>query len=205
MKFARLLWLGLVICASPAWAQKSKIEIKNADEATFATRKGEKVNVLKGNVVYEHQGAIMRCDSSWLSSNGNQLIAFSRVSVNQGDSLRMFADQMDYNGKTKILNAIGNVRLNDTKMRLTTDRIRFDRNTRQATYSTGGVIQTQEDHLTSRTGIYFADAKTFRFSHDVVLTNPRYTMVSDTMFFDTQASVARFYGPTTISGKDSRI
>ena len=205
MNVKRLLWLGLLCWSATALAQKSKIEIKNADEATFATRKGEKVNVLKGNVVYEHQGALLRCDSSWLSNSGNQLIAFSRVSVNQGDSLQMFADQMDYNGKTRILNAVGNVRLNDSKMRLATDRIRFDRNTRQATYSTGGVIQTREDHLTSRSGIYFADSKTFRFSQDVVLTNPRYTMQSDTMFFDTQGSIARFFGPTTISGKDSRI
>jgi lipopolysaccharide export system protein LptA len=199
---------GWALCLLPmvSWGQgKSQIRILNADVASLATRAGQKVNVLKGNVRYEHQGALLSCDSSWLSNQSTRLVAFSNVSIVQGDSLRMYADRMDYDGKSRILDAIGNVRLNDSRMRLTTDRIRLDRNTRQAYYGNGGTIQTREDHLVSKVGVYYLESKTFRFSRDVVLTNPRYSVNSDTMFFNTENSWARFYGPTVISGSQSRL
>jgi lipopolysaccharide export system protein LptA len=59
--------------------------------------------------------------------------------------------------------------------------------------------------LTSKIGHYFTNVNEFFFKNDVVLVNPKYTINSDTMMFNTKSEIAYFYGPTHIVSKENTI
>lgn len=148
----------------------------------------------------------MYCDSAWLFSNTNELKAFNNVHINQGDTIHLWGDYLEYSGNTKIATVTGKeVRLKDKKMELLTDRLKYDRNTDQSYYYTGGEITSEENFLVSRQGFYNSKIKLFQFKDSVVLTNPDYVIESDTMLYNSNSRKAYFHGPTTITSDSSFI
>jgi lipopolysaccharide export system protein LptA len=204
--------LGL---SSSSFAQEKKgkrIVIKFAEEWKYSKQRKlgksgkEEKNRLLGNVVFEHEGAVMNCDSAWLFSNENRIQAFSNVKINQGDTLFLWGDYLDYSGNTKLAVVTGDtVRLKDPKMELTTQQLNFNRRTERAYYPYSGTIVNDENILTSKKGDYNTIAKTFYFKDSVLLVNPDYTIVSDTLIYNTISRFAYFYGPTTITSDSSSI
>ncbi len=181
-----------------------RINIENADVGYYKKSQGR--NRLVGNVVFEHEGALMYCDSAWYFSQDNRLEAFENVRINQGDTLFLWGDYLEYNGNTKKALVTGEeVRLKDSKMELVTDRLDYDRNINLAYYFTGGVITSDENVLTSREGYYDSGSKLFRFKDSVVLVNPRYTIESDTLHYNSDSRISYFIGPSTITSDSSFI
>lgn len=169
-------------------------------------QRGSGKNRLLGNVIFEHEGALMYCDSAWLYSEDNRLQAFENVHINQGDTLFLWGDFLEYSGNTRLAKVTGEeVRLKDSKMELVTDRIDYDRNTSLAYYYTGGVITSEENKLTSEEGYYNSKTKLFNFKDSVVLVNPKYTIESDTLLYNSDTRFAYFHGPTTITSDSSHI
>ena len=88
----------------------------------------------------------MDCDSAWYFKDENRIISFRNIEVNQGDSLFMWGDQLEYSGETRQAVVTGDeVKLKDKEMTLTTDRLRLDRNTNIAYYTTGGIVESDEN------------------------------------------------------------
>lgn len=201
-----LLSLVLILSSANAWAQK-KILIKHADEGKYVSGKiaPEEKNTLIGNVRFEHDGALMDCDSAWLFSATNTLKAFGNVKINQGDTLFVYGDKLDYDGNTKLAIMRKNVRLIDDDVQLFTDVLNFDRQSNKAYYTVGGKIIDDETTLVSREGVYFSKTKWYHFRGDVVVTNPEYVIESDTLHYHTERKVALFKGPSTIVGDSSDI
>lgn len=157
-------------------------------------------------MVFEHEGAIMYCDSAWLYSADNRIQAFQNVKINQGDTLFLWGDYLEYSGNTKLAKVTGEeVRLKDSKMELLTDRLDYDRNTNLAYYFTGGHITSDENDLTSTEGYYNSKSKLFNFKDSVILVNPKYTIESDTLLYSSLSRFAFFHGPTTITSDSSFI
>ncbi len=180
------------------------ILIKNAEKGLLNKRSGK--NRLLGNVVFEHEGALMYCDSAWLYAKENRIEAFENVRINQGDTLFLWGDYLEYSGTTRKAKVTGEeVRLKDQKMTLFTTRIDYDRNTDLATYFEGGHIISDENDLVSREGLYDSRAKVFNFKDSVILTNPRYVIKSDTLIYHSNSRVSYFHGPTTITSDSSFI
>lgn len=191
---------------SAAQDNKGKqIQIKQAKFLKYSKEVGEK-NRLIGDVIFEHEGALMYCDSAWLYDKENRIRAFRNIKINQGDTLFLWGDNLDYSGNTKLAEVTGKVvRLKDPKMELTTDILNFDRTKKLAYYSTGGAIINDENTLTSKKGYYNTTLKTFNFKDSVILVNPDYTMYSDTLNYNTKSRIAYFHGPTTILSDSSSI
>jgi lipopolysaccharide export system protein LptA len=200
-----LLALGLLLLGGLSAQQKAdRIRIQQADEGYYK-KGGERINRLIGSVIFEHEGALLHCDSAWLYADQNLLEAFENVRVIQDDTIHLYSDYLRYNGNTRLAEADRNVTLRDPSMTLTTDHLDFDRNTQAADYRTGGVIVDEENTLRSLKGIYFSQSRTFHFSTDVELTNMRYEMFSDTLRYHSSTKVARFLGPSRILSDSSRI
>ncbi|MFN3951671.1 MAG: OstA-like protein [Thermaurantimonas sp.] len=170
------------------------IRILNSDRATGS----RDVSYLSGNVIFEHEGARMRCDSAVRYLAKNFIQTFGNIHLNQGDSISMTAKAMEYNGNTRIAKARGDVVLKDSEMTLHTQAIDFNRNKQTAYYTTVGTIINNENTLTSMIGMYHFGAKMFSFKKDVRLSNPRYRMECDTLQYFTISRVAHFDGPTHI-------
>jgi lipopolysaccharide export system protein LptA len=203
------IFLSLLVSLlfSSSLSAQKKVLIKYADEGKYQSAKiaGEDKNILLGNVVFEHDGALMYCDSAWFFSATNSLRAFSNVKINQGDTLFLYGDVLDYDGNRKLAEMRGNVKLVDDSMRLFTSILYFDREKNQSFYPKNGRIEDGETTLTSKVGIYYNRTKWYHFQGDVVVINPEYEIRNDTMHYHTERKIALFFGPTTITGDSSDI
>ena len=201
--------LFLSICFCIIWqnifAQSKKIEVKNANTLE-ADNRVPGAQRLIGNVIFEHEGTLLYCDSAYLFDATNKMQAFSNVKI-IGDSTTITGNTANYDGTTKIADIIGNVKMVDPSTILTTNALTYDLNNKIASYTTGGKIigRKNKNELTSIIGQYKSTLKTLFFRRDVVLKNPDYTMKSDTLQYNTANETAYFFGPTTILSKENTI
>ena len=184
--------------------KKKRIELLNAEVLEYDESLGHKARRLIGDVIFEHEGAIMNCDSAYLYED-NSMDAFSRVRINKGDSIKMWCDELNYNGNTEFAKAKRNVKLVDREMTLTSQKLDYNMATEQAWYNTGGKIVDSENTLTSRVGYYYSTMEEMFFKDSVKLVNKQYTLYCDTLRYNTQTEVAFFLGPTTIISDENTI
>ena len=71
----------------------------------------------------------------------------------------MTCRKIEYNGKTKVAKANGNVFFKSPDMSLSTEELKLDRITNQAFYDKKGVIVDSSSTLSSNRGRYFMDEK----------------------------------------------
>ncbi len=156
------------------------------------------MQILKGNVRFRHDNAILYCDSAYFYQKANSLDAFSNVRIVQGDTLFVYGDFLYYDGNMRMARLRHNVRMENRKTTLTTDSLNYDRNSNLAYYYTGGKIVDPENILTSVWGQYSTTSNDALFKTQVKLTNKNFTMDSDTMKYNTRSSIANIVGPTHI-------
>lgn len=178
------------------------IVMENADLLLFDQLIRPDVQIANGNVKFRHDNATMTCDSAYFYMNTNSLDAFSRVVINQGDTLFAYGDRLYYDGNTKLARLRGNVRLENRKTILTTDSLNYDRTTQLAYYFTGGKIKDPENTLTSVWGQYSTATDDALFSNKVKLVNESFTMDSDTLLYNTRNHIADMVGKTHILYND---
>jgi len=159
-----------------------KIEIKHAGVLRFD--KGINAKRLIGDVVCEHEGAVMKCDSAYLFDN-NSMDAFGKISIVKGDSIFVYGDKLHYDGATKLATLQDNVKCIEKDMTLTTNLMTYDVANSIANYYDGGTIINKENTLVSKNGHYYSATKDVAFKYDVELKNKDYTMRGDTLRYNT--------------------
>lgn len=203
-----LLISFLIILSAPGISQhglqekkeKKKVELIHADEYQPDARLGRELGRFLGNVAFKHNEMIMTCDSAYFYQGRNQLKAFSRVHVEQGDTLDIYGDYLDYDGSSETASLIGNAVLIDKETTLKTYSIFYDVQKKIATYSEQGEITNKESILTSRTGVYHVDEKTFNFKDSIKIATPDYDIKADTMDYNTETEIVFFCGPSEVKG-----
>lgn len=160
-----------------------------------------------GNVHFQHNNANLYCDSAIFFRDDNRVNAYSRVHINQGDTINLFCDSLRYNGNTKISKLDGNVRMRDQEYKLVTDSLEYDGNNAIGAYDNFATITTIKDDikLTSIKGYYHAKPKIFFFKDSVRVSHPEYQLISDTLEYRTNDNTAHFHGPTTIKMDSSLV
>ncbi|HKK40202.1 MAG TPA: OstA-like protein, partial [Cryomorphaceae bacterium] len=211
MNFGKI-WFGIsvLLFLLPLYSlaqDKNKIELVRADKLRFDKSIGVDAQRLLGDVVFKHKGALMYCDSAYLYNASNSLDAFGHVRINQGDTLTMTSDKLNYNGNTQLVKVRDNVVLKDGEMTLTTHTLDYDRKTGQAIfYDRGNIVSQKNDNrLVSCEGIYDSNSEFFFFRDSVVLNNPQYRVETDTLRYGSNSEIAYFYGPTFIYSDENTI
>ncbi len=182
------------------------INILNAEsmEAPYAGMDADGIRLID-NVRLKHEDVIMLCDSAHRYANTNIVHAFGNVHLNQGDTLHLYGDHLIYYGNTRYAEVRHNVRLEDRETSLTTEYLNFDIENNFGYYPKNGVVINGDNRLESRQGYYYTKEKLLFFKDSVVITNPDYIMLSDTLKYNTVTEVAYFLGPTTIKGDEINI
>lgn len=178
------------------------IYLENADLVSFDQLARPDIQILKGNVQFRHDDAIMTCDSAYLYQNSNSIDAFSNVKINQGDTLFVYGNKLYYNGDTRLVRLRGNARLINRETVLTTDSLNYNRNTELAYYFTGGKIVDPENTLTSVWGQYSTATEDALFKENVKLVNKNFTMNADTLKYNANTHIADLVGETHIIYED---
>jgi lipopolysaccharide export system protein LptA len=179
------------------------INIKQADYLTFDKSKSD-AQILKGNVICEHEGALLYCDSALLFSS-KRMEAGGNIRIIKGDSITVTGDKLFYDANTKLASLEGNVVCIEKEMTLTTPILTFDITNSIASYFNGGTIVNKENTLTSKNGHYYSSGKDIYFHYDVELVNPDYKMKSDTLRYNVSNKTSYFYGPSIIISKEDYI
>ncbi len=190
--------------SKPAPESKKQIEILNADNLNFDQSKNN-AKILSGNVKCAHEGALLYCDTAYIYSETNKMVARGHILITKGDSIRVTGDRLLYDGKTRIATLENNVKCVEKDMTLTTNLLTFDVGASVANYYNGGTIVNKENTLVSKNGHYYSATKEATFHFDVVLTNPDYKMNSDTLKYKIPTRTSYFLGPSIILSKTDYI
>jgi lipopolysaccharide assembly outer membrane protein LptD (OstA) len=104
------------------------IYLENSETVSFDKMLNPDIQVLKGNVKFRHENAVMYCDSAYFYQASNSLDAFGNVRMVQGDTLFVYGNVLYYDGFTKLARLRENVRLENRKtVFFTTDSMNYDR------------------------------------------------------------------------------
>lgn len=180
-----------------------KINLRHADK--LKGREKGKIQVLVGHVEFEHQGAVMYCDSAFLYNETNSLDAFGHVHIQHGDSLNMYGEMLKYSGNERKAELFRNISLSDGDMMLVTDYLVYDLKTKTASYNTGGSINSKGNTLRSKLGYYSSESRTVTFRKDVEVFTPEYSIKCDTLRYVPATKVAYFVGPTSLWNPDNAL
>ena len=181
---------------------KRMIEVLHADEGTDQVEKltGKRLTRLLGNVSLRHNEINMNCDSAYFFTGYNQIKAYSRIYMEQGDTLHLRGDSLFYDGSLEEASVDGNVELIDKETHLYTNSVKYDVSRKIARYNEGGRIINGKNTLTSIIGIYYVTENLFHFKDSVKIVNPDYVMTADTMDYNTKTETAFFTGPSELEG-----
>lgn len=181
------------------------VEILRASSLEYDESTGVTAKRLLGDVVFRHEDAYMFCDSAWFFDDVNTIQAYNNVRIKQGDSILMVGKYLEYDGNTKIAKMRDSVILKHNKSFLITDSLDYDRNIDVAYYFEGGKIYDEDNRLFSRRGYYYTKDKDYYAVDTVVLKNPQYDIFSDTLKYNTESTIAYFFGPTNIVSDSNHL
>lgn len=185
--------------------KRKRVDLLHADEAQADKLLRPDVQVLIGSVKLRHDSMYMYCDSALIYEKTNSVEAFSNVRMEQGDTLFIYGDYLNYNGETQLAMLRENVKLINRKTTLTTDSLNYDRLYNLGYYFEGGTLTDEENILTSDWGEFSPATKIAVFNHEVKLANPRFTLYSDTLKYSTDSKIATILGPSNIVNEKNHI
>jgi lipopolysaccharide assembly outer membrane protein LptD (OstA) len=180
--------------------ESRKVELIHADIYTPGKEMGREFGKFLGNVAFRHKEVILTCDSAYFYQDKNQVRAFSKVHIEQGDTLDVFGNYLFYDGTTEKAIVEGNVELIDKETHLFTKAVEYEVNNRIAHYDQKGKITNGDNTLYSESGIYLAKEKMFHFKDSIRIINPDYIITADTMDYNTETETVFFDGPSELNG-----
>jgi lipopolysaccharide export system protein LptA len=160
---------------------------------------------IAGNVIIKEGLTTFYCDSATINRKTNIVEAFGNIHINDNDSIHTYAQYLRYVGADRIAYLKKNVKLTDKKGTLYTDDLEYNLSTGIATYKNGGRITNEKTVLTSRDGVYYADTKDVYFKNDVHLKDPDRDIWTDSLLYNIKTNIATFIAKTKIIGKDGSV
>ena len=199
----RILYSLFIIHYASSVNAQTMVYLERANNLHFDQARLADAQIVKGDVVFRHEDALMYCDSAYFYEETNSLDAFGHVRFMQGDTLQGFGDKLYYNGNTKLARLRRHVKLvhgraDENPTILTTDSLNYDRAKGIAYYFTGGEVKDSLNTLTSVRGNYTPKTKQAVFSKKVKLVNPNFVLTSDTLLYNTNTKIADIISPTDI-------
>ncbi len=195
--------LMLLLSLSTAAQKVDRIKYKAEDLFEFR-KNGEKIRRLIGNVVFAQKTSTMYCDSSYYYVKDNVMEAFGRVKI-VDDSVTITSRKLIYNGQNRTAKLRDNVVYVKGDQRLTTNFLDYNMDTEVGNYFNGGKMKDSVNVLTSEIGYYYGLQDYALFWENVVLEAPDYTLMSDTLRYNTVPKIAITEGKTTIITEDESI
>ena len=173
----------------------------------------EPYQLLLGNVKLRKEGMWMFCDSAHFYETGDNFQAYGNVRMEQGDTLFVYGDELEYTGADELATLYGyngrKVRMINRDVKLTTDVLNYSLADKVGYYDVGGELIDKTNHLVSQEGEYYPDTKMAYFYRNVVLTglddNDTLKMYTDTLEYNTSTSIATIVDRTLIISKDGEI
>ncbi|MBK8491167.1 MAG: hypothetical protein IPL49_09840 [Saprospirales bacterium] len=184
--------------------EPTPVNVDFSDLFEYIQQKGQTIQKLIGSVELHQDSVYMYCDSAFIF-NELDVIAMSKVIIQQGDSVSVFADSLSYQGAIRVADLYGEVILMSGNQKLFTTQLNYDLNTKIATYDQGAILTNDTTQLISKRGYYYVGLKEIFFKDSVQIIDPNFELRTDTLAFNTDSQVATFLAPTLIVQDSSKI
>jgi lipopolysaccharide export system protein LptA len=215
--FSKCLLIFLTICSYRVAAQQIIGAAPSGDSMrTIRIQQGKSLRLITidsvtafetiaGNVIIKEGLTTFYCDSATINRRTNILEAFGNIHINDNDSIHTYAQYLKYVGAERIAYLKKSVKLTDKKGTLYTDDLEYNLRTGIATYKNGGKITNEKTVLTSQDGVYYADTKDVYFKNNVHLKDPDRDIYADSLLYNVKTNIATFIAKTRIIGKDGSV
>lgn len=175
--------------------------------------------ILIGNVVFRRGDMLMYCDSAcfYTSAAADSMEAFGNVHMEQGDTLFLYGDRLEYSGSRELATIYADdydmnsrVRLINRDVTLTTTVLNYDLGISLGYYDVGGTLTDPRNTLESIEGEYSPVTKDASFYRHVVLdgiseSGDSLHLYTDTLIYNTDSRIATLTCPSRIVTKDGII
>ena len=162
--------------------------------------------ILYRGVSATHEGMRLDADSAHYNTKENSFTAYRHVEIQLSDTTFIYGDRLFYNGNTRVLDIWADtVVLVDGGTILKSNHLTYERNRETAYYTRWGHAISEDRTLDSRQGEYNSVLKQFYIYNDVVLTDSSMRLVTDTLIYNTETTVAHFESATYIYSDSSTI
>ena len=182
-----------------------RVFLERADKLYMDERVSPDYQVVTGNVLFRKGGMYMYCDSALFFEKTGSLNAYGNVKMEQGDTLFVYADQLEYDGEADHATFYGAgadpVRLINRDVQLTTYVFDYDMGLNLGYYENQGTITDEENELTSGYGEYSPDTKDAEFRNNVVLQDKKkedFRITTEVLKYNTETHIANLVSPTVI-------
>lgn len=187
-----------------------EVEILNATKRlTFKTVDDTtKLTIIAGDVKLRQGKTLFYCDSCVINNNTKVFEAWGKngkVHINDADTTHIYSSHLRYLMGPKLAYLDGGVRLTDGHATLTTPDLEYDMQTNIGIYKNGGKVVNKKTTLTSQEGWYYADMKDVYFKKNVILKDPAYNIVTDSLLYNSESQTTRFISMTTITDSSGRV
>ena len=157
---------------------------------------------IAGDVILKEGLTLFYCDSASINKRTNILEAYGNIHINQNDSIHTYSQYLKYVGTERIAYLKKGVRLTDNKGTLYTEDLEYDLKSSVGKYKSGGRVVNGKTILTSTEGVYYADTKDVFFKKNVHLVDPKYDIRNDTLLYNTQTQITSWNTATNIKSKN---
>lgn len=198
-------------------SQTDKVFLEYADRLSYnedpRVSEEDQYQVVSGNVRLRKGGMFMYCDSAYVYEKINSVEAFGNVRMEQGDTLFVYADYLDYNGLDQeavlYADAGKKVRLRNRDVTLITDIFHYDMVEGVGFYDVGGELIDRQNKLTSWEGEYRTQSKQSYFRGNVHLESRSEDDVlyidTDSLEYNTLTHIATLVDRSVIRNSDGVI
>jgi lipopolysaccharide export system protein LptA len=204
--YSFLLSLLLLALVSELAYSQRKVKLVQAEQLQGGRKDDISYDSFVGNVIFEHKGTNIFCDSAVFFKKTNSLEAFGNVKIDDGDSVTVTSKKLVYNGNDQLAMLRENVIFNKKgQMTLYTDFLDYDRNAEMAYYFNGGRLVDSTNELKSSKGYYQVTINLASFKQDVVGTNEDFTLKSDTLQYNTETKDIYFLAHTELTNAEGEV
>ncbi|MDE3123983.1 MAG: hypothetical protein KGK14_00585 [Bacteroidota bacterium] len=180
-------------------AGKKTITIIHADTYNFQNKDSlGQFIALVGHAEVQQAKTLFYADSIVLDQKQNILEAFGNVHINDADSVQTYSQYLKYLGKEKKAFLKNKVKLTDGKGVLTTNELEYDTQIKIGNYTNGGKVVNGKTVLTSKEGTYYGDTRDVIFKKNVVLIDPEYKIYTDTLLYNINTNITTFVCPSKV-------
>ena len=191
--------------------QRDKVFLERANE--MRAEQGKDYQIVVGDVEVVKGDMFMFSDSDHFYDNPGAPQAFGNVRMEQGDTLFVYADELNYADSTQLAILYADpgkkVRLINKDVTLTTDVFNYDMGIELGYYEVGGVLTDKENRLDSWYGEYSPSSKDALFKENVHLNslgeNDTLDIYTEEMLYNTLTHIAILDTTSTIISADGTI
>lgn len=217
----------LAFAQQPARSKKPDIkpQIQNANrnnaDMVFLERadelykhRSDSFMIVNGNVEFRRMGMFMYCDSAHYWPGEQRFRAFGNVRMEQGDTLFVYADSLDYDDRIQLATLFAEpprkVTMINRDVKLETDfTFYYDLAKELGWYNQFGVLTDPNNRLESVSGEYSPPTKDAVFTDGVVLNahSKSDTLVirSQALYYNTDTKIAELYTPSEVINRRGTI